>query len=339
MAAPNARAAMMATWGLPLEVPDAAFAGMLPDTRESVVLAYARFRHTLAKEFKKSQKRGGVDPLGTTIGGFPVALPERFSRDLKPEEFLVVHAAYLKVLRACLQQKRLDTAEQVADAKRDARKAAVEPSDEEVESDEDEAPTASSSPPAHVPASAPGSVSGSDKSDPGSDSDSTDEDPADSPRARAPAAAAAPPLAPAPAAPDLAPVPAAKRARVAPAPEPVPSPVDAMLGRLTPDRIGAFVLRLEVPKWKKDADKASFLLNDLLGTDYRDLNCFPNAVTKRFKAAMTERGYDLKVVGNVGEHFRVRETGKPVRLQRQARRPTGLVFCGDVWWVGGGYNG
>ena len=107
-----------------------------------------------------------------------------------------------------------------------------------------------------------------------------------------------------------------------------------MLERLTPDRIGAFVLRLEVPKWKKDADKASYLLNDLLGTDFRDLNCFPNVVTKRFKDAMTERGYDLKVVGNVGEHFRVRETGKPVRLQRQARRPTvvfsGWVVCGPV---------
>ena len=321
MAAPNVRAAMMDRWGLPLEVPDAAIAGLLPTAREAIVSQYAGFRLKLTRQFKRSQKHG-ANPLGATICGFPIAPPASFARDLGPEEYLAVHSAYLDVLRKCLQQKRIDTAEQAADERRAARMPDPEPSDSEEDSndgpsafesdgyDSDEQPHVPPVPAAAAPLAPPLAL----------------------PPAPAPIPAPA-----APAAPDPVPMPAAKRARLAPAPAPVvPSPTDAMLERLTPDRIGAFVLRLEVPKWKKDADKASFLLNDLLGTDFRDLNCFPNAVTKRFKAAMTERGYDLKVVGNVGEHFRVRETGKPVRLKREARRPTGVVFFGcPALWLGG----
>ena len=352
MAAPNARAMMMDRWGLPLEVPDAAIAGLLPTTREAIVSQYAGFRLKLTRQFKRSQKRGDANPLGATVCGFPIAPPASFARDLGPEEYLAVHSAYLDVLRKCLQQKRIDTAEQAADEKRAARMPDPEPSGDESDFNDD-GPSASDS----------------DDSDHGDDDaaaviapppDALPHALAALPLPPAPALVApdAMPLPPAPAlvapiAPPLAPAPvperAAKRARVAdapaavprvhaPAPPPVPAPgvpaaVAAMLERLVPDRITAFVQRLERTKVKKDADPVYVLLNDLLGANHPNMASIPKLVRARFATVMAENGFDLKAVGATGMHYRSRQFPKEViRLQRQARRPTDW---GIVSWLGG----
>jgi len=140
-----------------------------------------------------------------------------------------------------------------------------------------------------------------------------------------------------------APVPAVHAPAPVPAPAAgVPDAVAAMLERLVPDRITAFVQRLERTKRKQDADPVCFLLNDILGANYISMNNIPKVVRARFATAMTDNGFDLKAVGATGMHYRSREFPKEViRLQRQADRPTDCFFWGGglferVWeafWI------
>ena len=346
MAALNACEQMMANWGLPARVPEEALTVMNASAQMIVAKQYSGFCATLATRYAKP--RGAAIPHADTIAGLPVALPANFAANLAPEDYLTVQIAYLSMLRKYLEQRRIDLARHARDEARGEREAALAPEDEAA-LEPDEAAAEVVPPPAHE--------SDFDDDGPSASSDSEDRedeegdvpapavlapDAVDAPAKRRRIDAPAPPVrvpavlppavrAPAPVvhapAPAPPPAPVPRVHAPAPVPAPAPDPVAAMLERLVPDGITAFVQRLERTKRKQDADPVCFLLNDLLGANYISMNNIPKVVRARFATAMTDNGFDLKAVGVIGMHYRSRQfPNEVIRLQRQADRPTDF-FC------------
>ena len=236
-------------------------------------------------------------------------------------------SAYLDVLRKCLQQKRIDTAEQAADEKRAARMPDPEPSDDEEDSNDD-GPSASES----------------------DDSDHDDDDAAAviaPPPDALPHAPAALPLPPAPAlaAPDAMPLPPAPAlvAPIAPPIAPVPAPVPeraakrprvaepSLLDRLTPEAVAGFADRLEPTRWAKHATPAWAMLNELLGTTFKNMHWFPKEVRARFVELMTANGFEKHGTDATPQTFKLPGKFQHMKLKTQADRPFPTVVLVGVW--------